>query len=95
MTYDKNAIQAFKESQIQTILQEINQFGSFKSQYKNLKNFRKSLRPFYRWKISNKLVSYKGTQIKQGDILDHHIAAYFSPFSFKRESWGGGGRIAL
>ncbi len=87
---DEFAIDQQRQRQIQRILQEIEQFGSFKSQFQKLKKFRKSLRRFYYWRILNQLVSYKITKLPTGDILDHHIAGYFAPFSFKRKSWGGG-----
>lgn len=84
------AIQEYRQKQIHSLLQEIERFGDFKSQFKNLKAFREALRPFYRWKFLDKFVSYKHTKIQSQDRLDHHIAAYFAPFAFKRKSWGGG-----
>lgn len=77
---------------IELIHKEIEAFGSFELQYKELKDFREDLRKFYRWSFLDKIFHHKVTKIPNGDILDHHCIGYFAPFNFKRKSWGGGWR---
>lgn len=83
-------IEQKRQAQIARIHKEVSQFGSFESQYKKLRAFRDELRKFYQWSFFDKLFIPKLTQITTGDLLDHHILAYFAPFEFKRVSWGGG-----
>lgn len=84
------AIQEYRQRQIHSLLQEIERFGDFKSQFKNLKAFRESLSPFYHWRFLDKFVSHKATKIQSQDRLNHHIAAYFAPFILSEKvGWGG------
>lgn len=83
-------IEQKRQAQIARIHKEVSQFGSFESQYKKLRAFRDELRKFYQWSFFDKLFIPKLTQITTGDLLDHHILAYFAPFEFKRVSWGRG-----
>lgn len=87
------AIAQKRQEALELLQKELEIFGSFKRQYKNLKAFRQDLCKFCQWSFFDKFLCPKATKIPSGDLLDHHCVGYFAPFEFKRKSWGWG--IAL